>query len=253
MNMTSDDWDLQGWIEVFKKLKLEVPPVGVRFSINPLDGVKRLSDHLRLCEMLKRAQQGEAFSAAPENHACTGGLYIMGKSLPYVYTTGEYVAGLQIFNSARAGRRLYDYIPRLDAERNISYVAFSPLDKIAFVPDLILVLAQVDQTEILLRALSYSSGKVWMSKSSSVIGCSWTYMYPYITGELNYVVTGLSMGMKAMKLFPPGWQLISIPNDLFPMMLDNLKKMPLILPLLQPGGDEFRKNLLIKLGLDPSH
>jgi hypothetical protein len=37
------------------------------------------------------------------------------------------------------------------------------------------------------------------------------------------------------------------------MMLDNLKKMPLILPLFQPGGDEFRKNLLIKLGLDPSH
>jgi hypothetical protein len=40
--MTSDDWDLQGWIEVFKKLTIEVSPVGVRFSINPLDGVKKL-------------------------------------------------------------------------------------------------------------------------------------------------------------------------------------------------------------------
>ena len=177
----------------------------------------------------------------------------MGKNLPYVYTTGEYVAGLQLFNSARAGRRIYDNIPRLDADRDISYVAFSPLDKLTFVPDLLVVLTQVEQTEILLRALSYSTGKMWMSKSTSVIGCAWTYMYPYITGELNYVVTGLSMGMRAMKLFPPGWQLISIPNDLFPMMLDNLLKMPLILPVFQPGGDEFRKNLLIKLGLDPGH
>ena len=80
--MTSNDWDLQGWIEVFKKLKVEVPPVGVRFSINPLDGVKRLSDNIRLCEMLKRAQGGEAFYADPENHTCTGDFTSWGKTYP---------------------------------------------------------------------------------------------------------------------------------------------------------------------------
>jgi hypothetical protein len=78
-------------------------------------------------------------------------------------------------------------------------------------------------------------------------------MYPYITGDLNFVVTGLSLGMRAAKLFPQGLQLITIPSDLFPMMLHNLKKMPSVLPMFKPGADEFRKNLLIKLGLDPNH
>jgi hypothetical protein len=63
----------------------------------------------------------------------------------------------------------------------------------------------------------------------------------------------LSLGMRAMKLFPPGRQLVSIPFELLPMMLDNLRRMPFVLPSLQPGGDEFRRNLLIQFGLDPTH
>jgi hypothetical protein len=37
------------------------------------------------------------------------------------------------------------------------------------------------------------------------------------------------------------------------MFLDNLKHMPPVLPLLQPGADEFRRNVLVGLGLDPDH
>ena len=78
-------------------------------------------------------------------------------------------------------------------------------------------------------------------------------MYPYITGDANYVVTGLSMGMKAFRLFPPGWLLISIPNDLLRMMVKNLNQIPLTLPIFLPDGQEFRRNQLNKLGLDPTH
>ena len=59
--------------------------------------------------------------------------------------------------------------------------------------------------------------------------------------------------MKAAKLYPQGLQLITIPSDLFPMLIRNLKNMPSVLPLLQPGADEFRSKVLLSLGLDPSH
>ena len=202
--------------------------------------------------MLKRAQEGNVFYAGSKNHICGAGLYTLGKDLLPVYTSGEYGAALQAFDSPRAASRLYDHIPRLNKGRNIQYLLFSPLEKLTFCPDLLIVLAQEEQTEILLRALSYSTGKMWTSKSTGVIGCAWVFVYPYLTSELNYTAI-LSLGMRAMKLFPQGRQLVSIPFELLPMMLDNLRRMPLVLPSLQPGGDEFRRNLLIKFGLDPTH
>jgi uncharacterized protein (DUF169 family) len=251
--MKSMGWNLSAWMEVFKKLKLEAPAVGVSFSIKPPTGLKRLDDKMRLCEMLKCAHEGKSFYADPDNHTCDAGLYVMGKTVPSVYSTGEYGAGLQIFNHTRAARRVYDFIPKFDAGSNISYVAFSPLEKLTFAPDLLVVLAGVETTEILLRALSYSTGKMWTSKYSSVIGCAWIYIYPYLTGELNYAVTGLSFGMRAKKIFKPGLQLISIPHDLLPTMLHNIQTMPWVLPMFRPDGEEFRKKLRIDLGLDPNH
>ena len=247
--MKSSGWDKSAWTEVFGKLRLELAPVAVSFSIKAPEGVKRLEDHISLCEMLPRAQHGDAFYAAPENHACDAGLYIIGKSVPPAFT-GEYGAGIQVFNHPRACGRLYDAIPRLDPGRNISYITFSPLEKLAFEPDLLVVVVEVEQAEILLRAMSYSTGKPWTSTTSSVMGCAWIYIYPYLTGDLNYVTTGLSHGMRRRKALPPGRQLLTIPYDLFPMMLQNLQTMPWVTPLFQPGADEFRKKLLTNIGLD---
>jgi hypothetical protein len=37
------------------------------------------------------------------------------------------------------------------------------------------------------------------------------YIYPYLSGEVNYTVTGLSMGMQTLKVLPQGLMIISIP------------------------------------------
>jgi uncharacterized protein (DUF169 family) len=133
----------------------------------------------------------------------------------------------------------------------VNYVAFSPLDKLSFDPDLLIILANTNQTEILLRALSYKTGQMWQSKFSAAIGCAWTYIYPYLTGELNYTITGLGHGMKRRKLFPEGLQLISIPFDLLSSLLQTLQDMPWVLPAYKPDGLEFVRRLLIKLGIAP--
>jgi uncharacterized protein (DUF169 family) len=123
------------------------------------------------------------------------------------------------------------------------------LDKLIFDPDVLVVLAKTSQTEVLLRAMSYRTGKMWSSKSTAIIGCAWLFIYPYITGELNYTVTGLSHGMKRRKLFPEGMQLVAIPFDLLPSMLQNLKDMPWVLPSMEPDGAEFFKRVATELGL----
>lgn len=248
--MTKLEFDTSAWIEVLDKLKLELPPVAIGFSIKPPNGVEKLEGTVALCEMLKKAHEGKALYMAPENHACDAGLVLIGKSVPSAYESGEFGAGLQVFNHYRTMRRIYDVLPKLDAERNINYIAFSPLDRLTLEPDLLVIVAETEQTEILLRAMSYSTGKVFASKCTTVIGCAWIYVYPYITGELNYVTTGLSHGMKRRKVLPSGRQVISIPYDLFATMLYNLQTMPWVLPLFQPDADEFREKLMIELGLE---
>ena len=122
-------------------------------------------------------------------------------------------------------------------------------DRLTFEPDLLILLADTPQTEILLRAMSYRTGQMWVSKYTPAIGCAWIYTYPYLSGELNFTIAGLGHGMKRRQLFPEGRQIISIPFDLLSPLLQTLQEMPWVLPAYKPDGLEFVKRLLDKLGL----
>ena len=64
-------------------------------------------------------------------------------------------------------------------------------------------------------------------------------------------MTGLGHGMRRRKLFPEGHQLVSIPFDLLPSMLQALKDMAWVLPAYETDGPEFVRRLLVKLGIAP--
>jgi len=239
-------------LAILDKFEFDVQPVGIKFLVKRPDLVERLNENMALCEMLKRAQEGNAFYADKENHTCEAGLYVLGQAdAPEPYISGEFGAGLKIFEEPRSASRLYQYIPRIGKDV-VNYITFSPLKKLSYDPDVLVILAKTSQTEILLRAMSYRTGKMWSSKFSPAIGCAWIFTYPYITGELNYAITGLGHGMKRRKLFPEGQQLISIPFDLLPSILQTLQDMPWVLPAYKPDGLEFVRRLLIKLGITPS-
>ena len=243
MILTEEDFS------ILDKFAFDVPPVAVKFLADRPDMRERLGEKMALCEMLKKAQEGKAFFADQENHICEAGLHVLGQadaSGPFV--SGKFGAGLRIFEGPRAASRLYRYLPRI-GNGVANYVAFSPLKKLSFDPDVLIILAEAGQTEILLRAMSYKTGKMWSSKFSAAIGCAWVFVYPYTTGELNYTVTGLGHGMKRRKLFPEGRQLVSIPFDLLPSILQALQDMPWVLPAYEPDGNEFVKHLLTNLGV----
>jgi len=241
----------QKHIAILDQFNFDIPPVGVKFLSKRPEMVARLDENMALCEMLKKAQEGAAFFADRQNHTCEAGLYVLGQTdISEPFASGAFGAGLKIFGEPRSASRLYLYIPKI-VKGVVNYVAFSPLDKLDFEPDLLILLAHVHQTEILLRAMSYRSGKMWVSKFSAAIGCAWTYSYPFLSGELNYFTTGLGHGMKRRKLFPEGRQIISIPFDLLPSLLETLREMPWVLPAYKPDGPAFVKRLLQKLGIAP--
>jgi len=234
-------------LSIFKKFNFERPPVGVKFLLNKPDGIKKLDKTLALCEMLPEAQKGEAFYATKDDFECVGPLVLGMEEPPPIFESGQVGPRLGLFKEARANRRVYPPIPFL-AKGSVRYAVFSPLDKLTFDPDVLVCTANPDQAEILLRAYAYTSGKMWQARGTTVIGCAWLFIYPYVTGELNFTVSGLGAGMKARQVMPAGLVLLSFPYDLLQMMVENLKDMEWVLPDYIEGRDAHNERFPALIG-----
>ncbi len=199
-------------LSIFTKFNFKLQPIGIKFLLFKPDGIRKLEKKLALCEMIREAQEAKPFYAALDNFNCVGPILTGMVETDPVFESGHIGQSLHIFEEARANRRIYQYITKL--ERNsVNYVAFSSIDKISFAPDVLILAADAVQLEIILRAMCFATGKMWTSKGTPVMACAWLTTYPYVSGEFNFILTDLSHGMKAKQVFPAGTILVSIPFD----------------------------------------
>jgi len=226
-------------LSIFNKLNFEKPPVGVKFLLYKPEGIEQLDKSLAFCEMLKEAyQRGTPFYFDKENEDCAGKFPLGMEDIPPFAESGQIGLKLEIFQEPRANSRLYQYVPKL-GKGTVNYVVFSPLDKLTFEPDLLILTATPSQAGIVLRAMSYSTGEIWDAKETPVMGCAWLYVYPYKSGKVNYTITGMCFGMKARQVFSEGWILISIPYDWIPIIKNNLQEMKWVPPSYTDGRDQY--------------
>jgi uncharacterized protein (DUF169 family) len=172
-----------------------------------------------------------------ENEACVGKV-VLGMEEAPVAEAGLIGPPLGIYQEPRANMQLYEYAPKFK-RHTVNYVAFSSLDKLTFEPDLLILLATVKQAEIVLRAMSYSTGEMWETKGVAALACAFMYAYPFLSGKVNYTVTGLAFGGKAKEVFPEGWFLMTIPYKAMPNIIQSLKEMDWIPPSYTEGRERF--------------
>jgi uncharacterized protein (DUF169 family) len=233
-----------------EKLQLEIEPVGIKFLLRQPQDVPRLDKNLTLCEMLKHAQAGNSFYADAQNHTCDAGTYVLGQTeVPIQFLSGEYGAGLGVFSDPRAASRIYTFAPRI-AKGTVNYIRLAPLSQMTFDPDVMIFLAKTTQAEILMRATSYKTGKMWSNRYSPVIGCSWLFVYPFVSGEMDFMPTGFGFGMRRRKLFPEGLHFLTFPADQLGSLLQTLREMPLVPRPYQADGLEYVKQLKKDLGIE---
>lgn len=224
-------------VSIFKKMNFEYQPVGVKFLLTKPDGVPQLDKEVAFCEMLRVAQSEGPFYTTVDNHECKAGPILLGMVEPDpVFESGQVGAKLGVYEDPRANRRIYHNMSRLE-QGTVNYVVFAPLDKLTFNPDLLIVTAKASQAEVILRAAGHKTGAGWNAKGTSVLGCAWLYMYPYVKGEINMMVTGLQHGMKVRQLFPEGLLLLSLPFDVLPGLVDSLETIEWDLPQFHWGKE----------------
>lgn len=208
---------------IFKKFNFERKPVGINYSLKKPDRIEQLDKSLALCELFTGTHTTHPFYVTEENIQC--GEHVLGFALfPPIMYSGQLGAEFSMFKNPAANRKVYDYVPIL-AKDSVKYITCFPVDQLASDPDLLIITANTVQAEILLRAISYSNGKMWSSKGSTCLACAWLFAYPYLSGELNFTVSGLGYSMKAREVLPDGLMLISIPGELLPNLIENLHDM----------------------------
>jgi uncharacterized protein (DUF169 family) len=200
-------------------------PVGVKFLPYRPEEIPRIQKSLNFCEMFVEAQTGLPFYAQREDFHCVEPMILGMEPLDPVPLSGLVGEMDDLYEELRANQKIYQLVPKMLAG-SVKTVVFSSLDQITFDPDVLVVTTDnMDQARTIMRASVYSTGETWGSKGTPVLACSWIYVYPYLTGEVNYIVTGMSMGMQTLKVLPEGLMVICIPWQKLPMVLTNLRKM----------------------------
>ena len=227
---------------IFSRFNFERKPIGIKYLLKKPEGFERIDKPIALCEAFGEAQKiGRPFYAGKKEVGCGGQLLGMIDMPNFMYS-GQLGEHFSMFKDSYANRRVYEYLPKL-AKDSVNYIVFSPVDQLTFDPDVLFVTADATQAEILLRASTYSTGKMWTTRGTTCLSCAWLYVYPYLSGELNYTVTGFGYGMKARGVFPSGLIVLAIPSDVLALILENLQEMEWDPRWFHMDHDEFVRNV----------
>ena len=224
---------LQTDLTSFAKFEFNRSPVGIKFLFFQPDGIEPLAEEkeLSLCEILREAQKttDPFYLGKDHRETCVGKILLGMQDMAAFAESGQIGEKLQIFQEARANYAFYKHVPRFD-RGIVHYVVFAPLDRMTFEPDLLILTADHGQAEIVMRSMTYSTGELYNSRTTPVMGCAWLFIYPFQNGCVNFILPEMIHGMKGRELFPAGSVLISIPYTWIPTMTHNLGEMPWHLP-----------------------
>ena len=226
-------------LSVFNKFNFERPPLGIKFQFFRPEGIRPLAQdrNLSFCELLAEAQQTEApfYFGKENNETCVGKILLGMQAMEPFAESGQIGERLQIFQEARANYAFYQYVPKF--EKNVvNYVVFATLDKLTFEPDLLIITADHEQSEIVMRSMTYSTGELYNSRTTPVMGCAWLFIYPFQSAKVNFIVPDMVHGMKGREVFPENSIVISIPYHWIPAVTHNLGEMTWHLPSHESKG-----------------
>jgi uncharacterized protein (DUF169 family) len=214
---------------VLDKFNFEYKPIGFKFFFTKPEGIKKLEKNFYMCEMIKEAQAGNTFYIGPKDDFKCVEPWILGMvDLEPMIMSGTWGHSQKLYKEPRACLKSYIGVPQMP-KGSVSYVAFSPIEKMPFDPDVLVLTAPVPSAQTLLRSVGYSTGNVATTSTVTPCwACAYMYVAPFLSGEMNFTVTGLDLTMPLLRVLPPGLILVSVPWNLIPTMLENLREMDVL-------------------------
>jgi len=225
------DWNLlkiKRDYSIFNKIEFEYTPVAVNYCFYKPEGVSILDKPAGLCELPKVcAHKGEAFYITAAEEDCVGKRFLgLPMEVPHMRHPdgGRLGVNLGVMQRPICNLNLRKYCPNM-TPGSVNYAMFTPIDKMVFEPDLIYFVAAPTKADLILRANSFMTGEPFESIGTTVANCTNLFVYPYQTGKINYMVTGLSWGMNGRRVYPEGLVVVVVPFQKLQTVIDGLNEM----------------------------
>ncbi|MBE6512228.1 MAG: hypothetical protein E7Z75_03610 [Methanobrevibacter olleyae] len=175
--------------EVLKeKLNLTRHPVAIKFFNDESEipeGVEKIGESLRHCEMVTKAAEGVMFYSTAEEQKCKGGSSAMGlEPLPPKIASGEFYYKLGRFDSVETAKSVIDSIPRKEEES--LGIIYAPLEEADFIPDVIVVITLPKFGMYITQGIVYNQGGIVEYSCAGIQSlCADAVSAPYVSKKAN--------------------------------------------------------------------
>ncbi|MDR1819900.1 MAG: DUF169 domain-containing protein [Methanobrevibacter sp.] len=174
--------------ELKNNLELNNSPVAIKLVHHKeeiSEGIERISEKVRHCEMVKKASEGKKFYGTSEDQTCKGGSAVLGlEDLPINIETGEFYYKLGRFKTIGSGKRAMDKVSKISSK--IYAIIYSPLELSDFQPDIIIIIANPKQAMLISQAIVYTlGGRIEANFAGIQSVCADAVAGPYTTGKPN--------------------------------------------------------------------
>jgi uncharacterized protein (DUF169 family) len=186
-------------LKIKDQLKLEKSPVAIKLVSNKEnipEGIPKLEENLRHCEMVEKALKGEIFySTAKEQPLCNGDGTLGLKELPAIVKSGKMHYSMGKFSSLESAKRTVDAIPKID--NIMKAVIYAPLETTPYTPDVIVVICNPQQAMQLSQAMVYTLNDRFIADFAGIQSvCGDAVAGPYKTKKPN-----ITLGCDASRKF----------------------------------------------------
>lgn len=190
--------------KITDKLGLEKSPVAIKLVLKEEDipeGIPKIQENIRHCEMVQKAAKGEIFYATAEEEMCKGGAGALGlMEPPEKVKTGEMYYSLGRFSSLGSAKRTVDAIPKIEPVMNA--IAYSPLETTPYDPDVVIIICNPKQAMMLAQAMVYTLGGRFEADFAGIQSiCGDAVAGPYTTKKPN-ITLGCSGSRKYADIKP---------------------------------------------------
>jgi uncharacterized protein (DUF169 family) len=145
-------------LKIKDQLGLEKSPVAIKLISNKEnipEGIPRVEENFRHCEMVQKALKGEIFySTAKEQQLCNGAGALGLTEPPAKVKSGEMHYSMGKFSSLESAKRTVNAIPKID--NIMEAVLYAPLETTPYIPDVVIIICNPQKAMLLSQAMVYT-------------------------------------------------------------------------------------------------
>lgn len=224
--MSNENLELnKEYANVFEEnIKLTCSPVAIKLLKSEdevPEGIERIGEKIRHCEMVRKASYGDTFYSTIDEHLCQGGAGAIGlREMPPKVASGEHYFNLGRFKTPEIAKSTTDALSVISEPQ--WGIAYAPLNEANFEPDVVIIISEPITAMKIAQTIVYNNGEKVRPNFAGIQSlCGDALANPYLEKSVN-ITMGCDGSRKAADI-KDNELAIGISKDRLEEVIESLK------------------------------